>query len=73
MQTIFNQTIQTPIGQGVGQSPLLRQVEEAPDEIVLLVRLPINEQTKSHLHDSNCLTPKAVHSGLWFFQKGEVK
>ena len=73
MRTIFNQTIQTPIGQGIGQSPMLRQDEKTPGEIVLLVRLPINEQTIPHLHDSNCLTPKAVHSGLWFFQKGEVK
>ena len=68
MRTIFNQTIQTPIGQGIGQGPMERE-----DETVFLVRLPINEQTEPHRRDENCVTHNAIHSGLWFFEKGELK
>lgn len=39
----------------------------------LLVRLPVNAETQKHLGDENCLTHRAVRSGLWLFDRGEVK
>jgi hypothetical protein len=63
MQPAFNQSIHTPIGQGYC-SGIMRHT----DQTLYLVRLPINEQTQPHLHDDNCLTPRAKHSGLWAFQ-----
>lgn len=68
MQPAFNQSIRTPLGQGRIQGPTQRE-----DRVFYLVRLPVNEQTKIHLHDHNCLTPKAIHSGLWAFQEGELQ
>lgn len=38
-----------------------------------LVRLPINDLTEKHLKADNCLTPRASKSGLWLFDKSEVK
>jgi hypothetical protein len=37
----------------------------------VLVRLPINKETEKHKKKSNCITPKAIGSGLWVFKEDE--
>lgn len=66
--SLFNQPVQTPIGVGVVQSASIRVGETVKH----LVRLPINEETQPHLGDSNCITPRAEHSGLWVFTEAEL-
>jgi len=68
MKPQFNQTIQTPIGKGVVQSPVIQFGGTSK----YLVRLPINEQTTLHLKDVNCITPRASQSGLWVFTEAEL-
>lgn len=68
MKPKTNQTVQTPIGVGVAQSATI----QVAGIIKHLVRLPINEQTKAHLGDSNCITPRAEQSGLWVFTEDQL-
>ena len=68
MQSLFNRSVKTPLGQGVVQSPFMVIDETAK----YLIRLPVNDQTALHLKDSNCMTPRAVKSGLWVFTKQEL-
>lgn len=58
-------TLTTPLGSGTFQGKFA--------DGRLLVRLTINNQTAKHLRDANCLTPKAKRSGLWLFDKEQVK
>lgn len=60
---LINQLVNTPIGVGRCQGSF--------DERVL-VRLPVNDKTRDHLKQSNCLTPRAKQSGLWVFAKAEL-
>jgi hypothetical protein len=64
----FNQRVNTPLGEGIVQSPFM--VIDGP--VKFLVRLPVNEQTNPHLKDSNCVTPRAEKSGLWVFSREEL-
>ena len=68
MQPSFNKTVSTPWGTGYSSGTM-----RSDDQTFYLVRLPINAQTQPHLHDENCLTPKASHSGLWAFQEGDLQ
>lgn len=68
MASFFNRTVQTPIGEGVAQSSLIH--DKSGNKYV--VRLPINEQTKPHLKDANCITQRADRTGLWFFLEKEL-
>ena len=58
-------TLTTPLGPGAFQGVFA--------DGRALVRLPVNDQTAKHLADANCLTPRAKLSGLWLFDKAEVK
>ena len=55
----INSTIQTPLGSGIVQG------QWHTGGIIL--RLPVNDATRPHLGDDNCLTPRAQRSGLWVF------
>ncbi len=68
MRPRTNQPVMTPLGQGVAQSPIILVGGNAR----YLVRLPVNEQTMPHLHDVNCITPRAEQSGLWCFGEDEL-
>ncbi len=71
---MINQMVDTPLGQGRLQGRFA--VRDAHGELVttsMLVRLPIDDITRSHLNQSNCLTPRARLSGLWVFQGSEVR
>jgi len=69
MRALFNQSVTTRLGQGMVQAPFYLQ-----DEMTnYLVRLPVNEQTIPHLKDGNCITPRAMKSGLWVFGEEEVQ
>jgi hypothetical protein len=68
MRPRVNQPVVTPFGQGVAQSPIILTGGVAK----YLVRLPVNEQTTPHLHDVNCITPRAESSGLWCFSEDEL-
>lgn len=39
----------------------------------LLIRLPLNDLTEKYLKSDNCLTPRAKRSGLWLFDREQVK
>ena len=68
MQPAFNQLVRTPYGQGRCSGTMKNE-----EQVLYLVRLPINDQTKDHLLDSNCLTPKANFTGLWKFHGSELQ
>lgn len=68
MRPAFNQSVSTPLGKGRSCGTTRQD-----DQTWYIVRLPINEQTQSHLHDENCITPKATHSGLWQFLEGDLQ
>lgn len=68
-----NSKVNTPLGQGIVQGPFA--VQSADGETIVrgaLVRLPINETTRPHLNQSNCLTPRATLNGLWVFREGQL-
>jgi hypothetical protein len=62
---ITNQHVKTPLGEGVVQGRFC-------DEF-LLVRLPVNEATRSQLSQSFCITPHALRSALFYFKESELK
>ena len=68
MKPRVNQPVMTPLGQGVAQSPIILVGGVSK----YLVRLPVNEQTRLHLRDVNCITPRAHTSGLWCFGEDEL-
>jgi hypothetical protein len=68
---MLNQPVNTPIGQGRYQGHLTPNSN--PELHVALVRLPINDETREHLKQTNCLTPRATQSGLWSFSESELK
>ena len=68
-----NQKVSTPLGAGTVQGPFA--VNDANGESIVkgvLVRLPVNDQTKPHLKKSNCITPKASLSALFVFQEEQL-
>ena len=67
-----NTKITTPIGEGISQGPYV--VRDGQGEIVrraVLVRLPVNDQTRAHLSEGHCLTPRAHRSALFIFPVSE--
>ena len=68
MKPRVNQPVMTPLGEGVTQSPIIWFGGNAK----YLVRLPVNDQTRLHLRDVNCITPRAHTSGLWCFGEDEL-
>ncbi len=67
----INQTVMTPLGEGVAQNTVHAQ-GAAEDDVKCLVRLPLNETTSARLRDVNCLTPHPWKSALFFFALSEV-
>ena len=65
MKFRINQKTQTPIGAGI--------IQGAWEGSRLLIRLPVNDQTRPYLTQQNCQTPAASVSGLWVFEVGELK
>jgi hypothetical protein len=68
-----NAKVTTPLGDGISQGHyLMVDINEATNTKMVLVRLIINEKTRTELNKSNCLTPRAVLNGLWVFSENEV-
>jgi hypothetical protein len=68
-----NTKVKTPIGEGFVQGPFaVETVSGDPVVRGALVRLPVNDITRPHLNQSNCMTPHATISGLWVFQEKEL-
>lgn len=66
-----NTKVITPLGEGIVQGRF--EVKAGADAVTgVLVRLPINDETRRHLKRSNCMTPRAAVSGLWVFQEEAV-
>lgn len=63
-----NSKVRTPLGEGVVQG----KFDTATMADAYLVRLPINDQTRSMLQQSNCMTPGAIFSGLWVFPESDL-
>ena len=71
---MINQLVNTPIGQGRCQGNYIPPVVESlPESRIVLVRVSVNDATRLHLLDSNCLTPRAAQSGLWVFNESELR
>lgn len=68
-----NSKVRTPIGVGIvqGASSALDD-HSLRSARMMLVRLPINDETSQHRQDSNCVTPRATQSGLWVFEESEL-
>jgi hypothetical protein len=67
-----NNKIETPLGEGTEQGNFeLRDGNGAVIAVHKLVRFVLNDETASHLQDSNCLTPRAKVSALFHFPAGE--
>lgn len=67
-----NAKVSTPLGEGISQGPYV--IRDSQGDVVsqaVLVRLPVNDQTRSHLNESNCLTPRANRSALFIFPISE--
>jgi hypothetical protein len=67
-----NQKVTTPIGEGISQGAFA--IRDANGELIThgtLVRMPVNDQTRVHLTQSNCLTPRAQRSALFVFPMSE--
>lgn len=70
----LNQKVTTPLGVGMVQGRFaIVDGHEQPVTNAVLVRLPINDVTRGEMGKSNCLTPRAVSSGLWVFSSGDLK
>jgi hypothetical protein len=62
--------IQTPLGMGTF---MLARFQAGRDKnFRYIVRLPVNEVTKPHLKDANCLDKTAKVSSLFFFTAKEL-
>lgn len=69
----FNQNVQTPLGEGRAFG--LFQLKDAGQESIgqrIVVRLPVDEKTRPHLRDENCLTPYAESTAIFTFPHEEV-
>ncbi len=75
MVVATNQKVDTPLGEGFvqGQFAVLDPETNALISSGIAVRLPVNEVTRPHLNNSNCLTSRATMSGVWVFQESELK
>ena len=69
---VANMKVKTPIGDGMVQGAFAVNVGSEPVVKGVLVRLPINELTRTQMTQSNCLTPRAAVSGVWVFQESEL-
>jgi len=70
---MLNRKMSTPLGDGIVFGHF--QLKDAGVEGIatrVLVRLPVNDVTREHLRDSNCVTPRAEKNGLWVFPVSEV-
>jgi hypothetical protein len=69
---LTNSKVTTPIGKGIVQGSFAVMSGTETVTRGVMVRLPINEQTRGEMKKSNCLTPQAEISGLWVFSEDEV-
>ena len=69
----FNELTDTPLGKGrsFGRFELKVKGQESLNDL-MIVRLPLNDVTREHLKDSNCLTPNAKKSALFTFPFSEA-
>lgn len=73
MKVATNQKVMTPLGNGVVEGYFA--VHDNHNEIVVTgvaVRLSVNDMTRPELDKSNCLTPRAVFSGVWVFEQEQL-
>jgi hypothetical protein len=70
----INQLVKTPIGKGrvVGLYSIL-DMNQANIVRGVVVRLPINDATRVELKRDNCITPRAVISGVWSFGEADLE
>lgn len=70
----INQQVTTPLGVGlVYQAYAVLDTSGQPVIQGVVVRLKINEQTEKARKQDNCLTPAAVHNGLWVFPVDQLQ
>ena len=67
----LHKRVQTAYGEGVSQGRVEIKVGESHVDGVL-VRLPLNDVTRLHLRDANCVTPRANRSALFIFALSEL-
>lgn len=66
-----NSKVRTPLGEGVVQGGwAVRQTEEIVRAV--LVRIPLTDEIRKRLNDSNCMTPHATATALFVFRASEV-
>lgn len=69
----FNKIVQTPLGEGMAFGLFqLRTEKQEGISHQIVVRLPVNEATRPHLRDDNCLTPYANKSAIFTFDHEQV-
>lgn len=66
-----NTKVRTPLGEGVVQGGyVVKQAENAIRAV--LVRIPLSDEVRRRMNDSNCMTPHANSSALFVFREGEL-
>ncbi len=71
----INQPVVTPIGEGMYQGIMSDHDRGSLDgtDLTVLVRVKLTDESMPHLHDANCLTPRASSKGLWTFKESELR
>lgn len=74
MKYQVNQKVKTPLGEGIVQGAFAVEGKSGEGIITgVAVRLPVNDLTRDCLGQSNCMTPRAMLSGVWVFDESELK
>jgi hypothetical protein len=72
---IVNQKVNTPLGvQGIVQGGY--RVTDGNGQTILegvMVRVAVNDVTREQMSQSNCITPRAMVSGLWVFPQDTLR
>lgn len=70
----INQKVSTPLGEGVvrGQFRVIDPQTGSLISKAFTVEIPVNDVTRPHLNQSNCMTSHATQSGVWVFQESEL-
>ena len=68
----INQPVSTPLGPGLFQGHFIVHHPDGATEHCSLVKISITAETGPHRTASNCLTPRAIRSGLWVFEPNQV-
>jgi len=70
MNILVNSKVKTPMGEGIVQGALSMLDERSLRSARVIIRLPVNDETRPHLGES--LTPRASASGLWVFSEVDL-